>query len=42
MLEGIQQMKHAMHGMALTYVVVTVAVVVLWMLLWASKKNLSQ
>jgi hypothetical protein len=42
MIEGIQQLKHSMHGMLLTYVVVAVVVIVLWMLLWASKKNLSQ
>jgi hypothetical protein len=42
MLEGIQQMKHAMHGMMLTYVIVAVVVIVVWMLLWASKKSLSQ
>jgi hypothetical protein len=42
MLEGIQQVKHAMHGMALTYVVIVVVSAVVWMLVWASKKSLSQ
>jgi hypothetical protein len=42
MIDSIMQMKHAMHGMMLTYVVVAVVVVVGWMLLWACKKNFSQ